>query len=139
MGTHADLPLRDRLAHWVEHLTHVLPAQAPMDAVSPELDRAMVKAVSENLAALQRAGLALPAPKALTGLVWPMAPNPGVGESHEGPLLPPIQAPNVVPPGTTPPRAPAPSSTSPSGSLQPPATRPVMLPVPPIRSLSAMP
>ena len=30
MGTHADLPLRDRLAHWVEHLTHVLPAQAPI-------------------------------------------------------------------------------------------------------------
>lgn len=26
----ADLPLRERLAHWVEHLTHVLPAQAPI-------------------------------------------------------------------------------------------------------------
>ena len=27
---HNDLPLRERLAHWVEHLTHVLPAQAPI-------------------------------------------------------------------------------------------------------------
>jgi general secretion pathway protein D len=52
------------------------------------------------------------------------SPNPGVGESHDGPLLPPIQAPNVVPPGTAPPRAPAPASTSPSGALQPPATSP---------------
>ncbi len=52
------------------------------------------------------------------------SPNPGVGEAHDGPLLPPIQAPNVVPPGITPPRAPAPGSTSPSGSLQPPATSP---------------
>jgi len=25
-----DLPIRDRLHHWVEHLTHVLPAQAPI-------------------------------------------------------------------------------------------------------------
>ena len=25
-----DLPIRQRLQHWVEHLTHVLPAQAPI-------------------------------------------------------------------------------------------------------------
>ncbi len=25
-----ELPLRERLAYWVEHLTHVLPAQAPI-------------------------------------------------------------------------------------------------------------
>ncbi len=30
MEAHADLPLRERLAHWVEHLAHVLPAQAPI-------------------------------------------------------------------------------------------------------------
>ena len=30
MDDHRDLPLRERLAHWVEHLTHVLPAQAPI-------------------------------------------------------------------------------------------------------------
>ncbi|MFZ2973235.1 MAG: DUF2309 domain-containing protein [Ferribacterium limneticum] len=30
MSAEHDLPIRDRLAHWVEHLTHVLPAQAPI-------------------------------------------------------------------------------------------------------------
>ncbi len=30
MDAPADLPLRERLAHWVEHLTHILPAQAPI-------------------------------------------------------------------------------------------------------------
>lgn len=30
MDDHADLPLRERLAHWVGHLAHVLPAQAPI-------------------------------------------------------------------------------------------------------------
>ena len=30
MDDHRHLPLRERLAHWVEHLTHVLPAQAPI-------------------------------------------------------------------------------------------------------------
>jgi general secretion pathway protein D len=34
------------------------------------------------------------------------APNPGVGEAHDGPLLPPIQQPNIVPPGTVLPPAP---------------------------------
>ncbi len=30
MSEHQALPLRERLAHWVEHLEHVLPAQAPI-------------------------------------------------------------------------------------------------------------
>lgn len=30
MSAEDDLPIRERLAHWVEHLTHVLPAQAPI-------------------------------------------------------------------------------------------------------------
>ncbi|MCG2578497.1 DUF2309 domain-containing protein [Dechloromonas sp. XY25] len=30
MGAEHDLPIRERLAHWVEHLAHVLPAQAPI-------------------------------------------------------------------------------------------------------------
>ncbi len=30
MGGHAELPLRQRLDQWVEHLAHVLPAQAPI-------------------------------------------------------------------------------------------------------------
>lgn len=30
MDAVADLPIRERLAHWVEHLTHILPAQAPI-------------------------------------------------------------------------------------------------------------
>ena len=30
MSDPLDLPIRERLAHWVEHLTHVLPAQAPI-------------------------------------------------------------------------------------------------------------
>ena len=30
MNSDATLPLRERLSHWVEHLTHVLPAQAPI-------------------------------------------------------------------------------------------------------------
>ena len=30
MDDHRHLPLRERLAHWVEHLSHVLPAQAPI-------------------------------------------------------------------------------------------------------------
>ena len=30
MSEHEPLPLRERLAHWVEHLEHVLPAQAPI-------------------------------------------------------------------------------------------------------------
>jgi len=30
MNAEHDLPIRERLAHWVEHLTHVLPAQAPI-------------------------------------------------------------------------------------------------------------
>jgi len=30
MHVSADLPIRERLQHWVEHLTHVLPAQAPI-------------------------------------------------------------------------------------------------------------
>jgi uncharacterized protein YbcC (UPF0753/DUF2309 family) len=30
MSAEHDLPIRERLAHWVEHLTHVLPAQAPI-------------------------------------------------------------------------------------------------------------
>ena len=30
MSAKDELPLRERLAHWVEHLTHVLPAQAPI-------------------------------------------------------------------------------------------------------------
>jgi len=30
MSQHQALPLRERLAHWVEHLAHVLPAQAPI-------------------------------------------------------------------------------------------------------------
>jgi general secretion pathway protein D len=62
------------------------------------------------------------------------SPNPGVGESHDGPLLPPIQAPNVVPPGTTPPRAPQPTGSSPTGSLQPPATAPQPAPTQPEKS-----
>lgn len=28
--SHSELPLGERLAHWIEHLTHVLPAQAPI-------------------------------------------------------------------------------------------------------------
>ncbi len=60
------------------------------------------------------------------------SPNPGVGESHNGPLLPPIQAPNVVPPGTTPPRAPQPSGSSPTGALQPPTTPPQSSPSAPV-------
>ncbi len=55
-----------------------------------------------------------------------LAPSPGVGQSHDGPLLPPIQAPNIVPPGTTPPRAPMPGASSPSGAL--PQTPPVGAP-----------
>ncbi len=47
------------------------------------------------------------------------APNPGVGEAHDGPLLPPIQQPNIVPPGTVLP--PAGGSSSPAGSV--PAAR----------------
>jgi uncharacterized protein YbcC (UPF0753/DUF2309 family) len=30
MSAEHELPIRERLAHWVEHLTHVLPAQAPI-------------------------------------------------------------------------------------------------------------
>lgn len=30
MSTEHELPIRERLAHWVDHLTHVLPAQAPI-------------------------------------------------------------------------------------------------------------
>ena len=30
MNAPSDLPLRERLAHWVAHLEHVLPAQAPI-------------------------------------------------------------------------------------------------------------
>ena len=30
MSTDRELPIGERLAHWVEHLTHVLPAQAPI-------------------------------------------------------------------------------------------------------------
>ena len=30
MDDRADLPLRERLAHWVGHLAHMLPAQAPI-------------------------------------------------------------------------------------------------------------
>jgi uncharacterized protein YbcC (UPF0753/DUF2309 family) len=30
MSAESELPIRERLAHWVEHLTHVLPAQAPI-------------------------------------------------------------------------------------------------------------
>ncbi|MFZ2368335.1 MAG: putative inorganic carbon transporter subunit DabA, partial [Azonexus sp.] len=30
MHVSPDLPIRQRLQHWVEHLTHVLPAQAPI-------------------------------------------------------------------------------------------------------------
>lgn len=30
MSAERELPIRERLAHWVEHLTHVLPAQAPI-------------------------------------------------------------------------------------------------------------
>ena len=30
MSADHELPIRERLAHWVEHLTHVLPAQAPI-------------------------------------------------------------------------------------------------------------
>ncbi len=30
MNSDATLPFRERLSHWVEHLTHVLPAQAPI-------------------------------------------------------------------------------------------------------------
>ena len=30
LSTEHELPIQDRLAHWVEHLTHVLPAQAPI-------------------------------------------------------------------------------------------------------------
>jgi hypothetical protein len=30
MNGERELPIRERLAHWVEHLTHVLPAQAPI-------------------------------------------------------------------------------------------------------------
>ncbi|MBS1140408.1 MAG: hypothetical protein H6R13_1861 [Proteobacteria bacterium] len=30
MSVEHELPIRERLAHWVEHLTHVLPAQAPI-------------------------------------------------------------------------------------------------------------
>ncbi|MDP3540698.1 MAG: DUF2309 domain-containing protein [Azonexus sp.] len=30
MNAESDLPIRERLTHWVEHLTHVLPAQAPI-------------------------------------------------------------------------------------------------------------
>nr|MBP6596684.1 M23 family metallopeptidase [Arenimonas sp.] len=56
-----------------------LPVRNALDEVSPELDRAMVQAVSENLATLQASGRYAPAPKALTGLVWPMGPSPGAG------------------------------------------------------------
>ncbi len=57
----------------------VLSTQETSDQVSPELDRAMVQAVTDNLATLQASGRYTPAPKALTGLIWPMAPNPGAG------------------------------------------------------------
>jgi hypothetical protein len=30
MSADHELPIRERLAHWVEHQTHVLPAQAPI-------------------------------------------------------------------------------------------------------------
>ena len=30
MSENQALPLRERLAHWIEHLEHVLPAQAPI-------------------------------------------------------------------------------------------------------------
>ena len=30
MDSLSHLPLRERVAHWVEHLAHVLPAQAPI-------------------------------------------------------------------------------------------------------------
>ena len=30
MNSDATLPFRERLSHWIEHLTHVLPAQAPI-------------------------------------------------------------------------------------------------------------
>lgn len=30
MSAEPELPIRERLAHWIEHLTHVLPAQAPI-------------------------------------------------------------------------------------------------------------
>jgi len=30
MSGQRDLPIRERLASWVDHLTHVLPAQAPI-------------------------------------------------------------------------------------------------------------
>jgi uncharacterized protein len=30
MQANHELPLRQRLQHWIEHLTHILPAQAPI-------------------------------------------------------------------------------------------------------------
>ncbi len=57
----------------------VLLTQETGDQVSPELDRAMVQAVTDNLSTLQASGRYTPAPKALSGLIWPMAPNPGAG------------------------------------------------------------
>lgn len=60
------------------------PADAA-DHVSPELDRAMVEAVARNMAMLEKQGK-LPAiiPRKVSGLAWPLGPNPGIGMDYHG-------------------------------------------------------
>ena len=61
---------------------------APADAadhVSPELDRRIVEAVARNMEMLKKQGR-LPAtvPSKISGLAWPLGPNPGIGMDYHG-------------------------------------------------------
>lgn len=54
------------------------------DHMAPELEAQLLAEQARNVAALQQRGLLLGRAPAITGLIWPLGPTPGIGERYTG-------------------------------------------------------